>query len=165
MTNKITLEQISYANPKHRNILTSCLQNWFSNPRDLNFTDPRMTYPFDFRQWIRLAYSGDDTETWVLKKDNWIIGYFSLLFPPELKAATMFHVFIAPDFRRRGLGKTLIKYAEKSSLLNEYTSLRLKVNPKNENACRLYESTGFIHIKTLPGKTLLLEKKQLGTNN
>ncbi len=161
MTNKITLDRISYANPKHRKILTSCMKSWFSNPQDLNFTDPRMRYPFDFRQWANLAYSGDDTVSYVLKQQNWIIGYFSLSLPIGQKTAILFHVYLDRGFRGKGLGKVLIDHVIQKTISNGYESLRLKVNPKNEKAIRLYESNGFIHIKILPGKILLMEKKHL----
>lgn len=165
MTNKITLERISYANPKHRKILTSCLSEWFSNPRDLNFTDPRMRYPFDFRQWVQTAYSDDNIETWVMKKNNWIIGYFSISLPPGSKTAKLFHVFLDPQFRGQGFGKKLVRFSEEKSIKNGCFALRLKVNPKNEKAIGLYESFGFIHIKTLPGKALLMEKRGLKTGD
>ncbi len=162
MTSKITLEQVSYANPKHRQVLNSCLKSWFANPRDLNLTDPRMNYPFDFRQWIKLAYSNDDTVTYVLKTNDWIIGYFSLLLPLGKRTATLFHVFIDRGHRGKRLGNTLLLHAEAEVAKYDYNRIRLKVLPKNSIALQLYESAGFIQTGATINKSLIFEKRISG---
>ena len=52
----IKIEKVTYDNPKHRKILKVVLSKWFKNPKELNWTDPRINYPFNFNKWIELTY-------------------------------------------------------------------------------------------------------------
>ena len=51
----ITIKKISYHNKKDARILEAVLTNWFKDPKELNLTDPKMSYPFNFKKWITLT--------------------------------------------------------------------------------------------------------------
>ena len=70
MENGITIEQVSYENAEQARILKACLETWFQNPKDLNLVAPQMTYPFNFNRWIAVSYSKQNTNTFILKKEN-----------------------------------------------------------------------------------------------
>eukprot|EP00965_Chrysotila_dentata_P049271 1633286-Pleurochrysis_carterae.AAC.1 len=53
------------------------------------------------------------------------------------------HMAVSPGFRQRGLGRRLLLAAEAEACQNEAEGIYLHVEPNNEPAIRLYESTGF----------------------
>jgi len=87
---KVTLDTVSYSNPSDRKILISCLSGWFTNPRELQFTEPRMTYPFDFRKWCSQSYNEDNIQSYVVKMDKWIVAYLSVKVIFENRKAHFF---------------------------------------------------------------------------
>lgn len=146
MENGITIEQVSYKNAEQARILKACLETWFQNPKDLNLTAPQMTYPFHFNRWIADSYSKDNTLTYILKKDKWIIGYMSLQFQPKKDFIHLFHLFIDRSFRRKGYSKLLIQEAISFAEENNIPAITLFVNPNNQFAINLYESFGFKEV-------------------
>ncbi len=140
---KVTLDTVLYSNTSDRIILQSCMQNWFRNPKDLQFTDPRMSYPFDFRKWCSLSYKEKNTKTFVIKKDKWIIGYISLKTVPEKKQAHLFHLFVDKEYRQLGLARMLIDHVVKLSKDLHLNYITLNVTPKNERAIIIYKAAGF----------------------
>ena len=146
MEKGITIEQVSYENAKQTRILHACLETWFQNPKDLHLTAPQMTYPFNFNRWLIDSYSKQNTLTFILKKEKWIIGYMSLQLQPKNDFIHLFHVFIDRSFRGKGFSKLLaqkaISYAEEENI----SAITLFVNPNNQLAINLYESFGFKEI-------------------
>jgi len=144
MENEITIEQVSYKNVEQTRILKACLETWFKNPKDLNLTAPKMTYPFNFNRWIADSYSKENTLTFVLKKDVWIIGYMSLQLQPNNDFVHLFHVFIDRIHRGKGYSKKLIDGAISFAKKNGIPAITLYVIPANDIAVNLYKSYGFI---------------------
>jgi len=146
MEKGITIEQVSYENAKQTRILHACLETWFQNPKDLHLTAPQMTYPFNFNRWLIDSYSKQNTLTFILKKEKWIVGYMSLQLQPKNDFIHLFHVFIDRSFRGKGYSKLLaqkaISYAEEENI----SAITLFVNPNNQLAINLYESFGFKEI-------------------
>ena len=146
MENETTIEQVSYKNAEHTRILKACLETWFKNPKDLHLTAPQMKYPFHFNRWIADSYSKDNTITFTLKKDDWIIGYMSLQLQPKMDFIHLFHVFIDRSFRGKGFGKLLAQKAISYAEENNIPAITLFVIPNNQSAIKLYESFGFAEI-------------------
>jgi len=48
----IKIEKVTYNNKEDSRILESVLSNWFKNPKELNFIEPRLQYPFNYKKWI-----------------------------------------------------------------------------------------------------------------
>ena len=107
-----TLEEISYSLKEDSRIMESVLRNWFNNPKTLNFISPSLSYPFQFKKWIAVSYAShmDQTTTMILKHRGWIIGHLSMRL--EEYNAYIFHLFIDPVYRNKGLPKKMIHKME-----------------------------------------------------
>ena len=103
---------MSYENSRDNRILKSCLTTWFSNPKELHLTDPKMTYPFQFKQWVNLSYKGLNTETWGSFSGKWMVGIVSLEHLQEEGRIHLFHIYVDKEYRRNGIGEKLILKAE-----------------------------------------------------
>lgn len=141
---KVTVKKVSYSNSSDRKILQACLQNWFKNPKDLQLTDPRMSYPFDFRKWCSLSYKEENVRSIVAMDKKWIVAYLSVKIIPEKNQAHLFHLFVDKNFRRHGYAKSLLNQAERISKNLSVKNITLHVNPKNDRAIYIYKKFGFI---------------------
>ena len=70
-SNSITIRKVNYDRKNECRIFQTCLKNWFSDPKALHLTEPKLRYPFDFEKWMKFFYSREK-ETWVLLKNDWI---------------------------------------------------------------------------------------------
>lgn len=76
------------------------------------------------------------SKTYVLKSDDKIIGFTSLL---ENNLAA---IFIQEEYQNQGLGKKTIDFIK-----NDYNELILRVYKKNQKAVTFYEKNGFKAIE------------------
>ncbi|MEE9189308.1 MAG: GNAT family N-acetyltransferase [Candidatus Neomarinimicrobiota bacterium] len=143
MVYNITFEAVSYSNRNHQRILKSCFEKWFSDPKDLHLTAPSLKYPFNFKTWVKASYSSHLTQSYVLKLDNWIVGYMSLQLQPKNDFLHLFHVFVDKDYRKKGLGKLIINKAINVAKELSIPILTLYVNTENSAAINLYKQAGF----------------------
>ena len=81
----IKIEKVTYNNPKHRKILKVVLSKWFINPKELNWTDPRINYPFNFNKWVELTYKNPKVNSFVLNKNKLIVGMGNIIFNKQTK--------------------------------------------------------------------------------
>jgi len=154
---RIILKKMSYENSKHNRILKSCLTAWFSNPKELHLTDPRMTYPFRFNQWVNLLYKGKDTETWGAFSGKWMVGMVSLEHLQEEGRIHLFHIYVDKEYRRKGIRKKLILKAEEQGKKTNAKALSLNIVSEKAEVVLLYEKMGFKLIK-LKNKKMEMEK-------
>ena len=140
---RLSISSMSYKKKDDIRILTSCLSNWFSNPKILHFVSPSMRYPFKIQQWINQSYS-NQSNTLVLKLDNWIIGHISIRMNNQKNSAHIFHLIIDPVQQQRGYGKQLISHAEELIIKNNLKKITINVLIKNKIAKNFYEKNGFI---------------------
>ncbi len=152
------LIEYSYHNPKQVRIISACLKGWFSSPKDLNLTDPRMSYPFSIKKWKTLSYENDYTHAYFLKKNDWIVGMISLRHELEFNKAHIFHVFVDRNFRSCGYGSLLTDLAEAKALEMGVEKLSLFVLPKNKIAESLYKKRGFKEMGISGNGSLLMTK-------
>ena len=148
---------MSYENSKHNRILKSCLTAWFSNPKELHLTDPRMTYPFRFNQWVNLLYKEKDTETWGAFSGKWMVGMVSLGHLQEEGLIHLFHIYVDKEYRRKGIRKKLILKAEEQGKKTNAKALSLNIVSEKAEVVLLYEKMGFKLIK-LKNKKMEMEK-------
>ena len=90
----IKIEKVTYNNKEDSRILESALSNWFKNPKELNFLEPRLQYPFNYKKWITLTYINSNAESFALKENEWIIGIGNIIFNGDTKRAHIMHIFI-----------------------------------------------------------------------
>ena len=139
---------MSYENSRDNRILKSCLTTWFSNPKELHLTDPKMTYPFQFKQWVNLSYKGQNTETWGAFSGKWMVGIVSLEHLQEEGRIHLFHIYVDKEYRRNGIGKKLILKAEEQGKKTKAKALTLNIVSGNSEAVALYEKMGFKLIES-----------------
>lgn len=91
------------------------------------------------------------------EKEGRIIGKMDLL--PKKRAGREFlyveRVFIHPDYRRQGIAKQFLAYAEEECKKRGLLFLELAVREENVPARKLYENTGFKEL----GKKIYLQKE------
>ena len=141
--NEIIIEQVSYQNEKQARILKACLEKWFQNPKDLQLTSPKVPYPFKFQKWIEISYSKMESITYIMKKNDWIIGHFSIQLRPQFKSIHIFHVFIDRENRSKGYSKLLVNEALEYVKNNNIKAVTLAVHKNNPIAIKLYQTYGF----------------------
>ena len=147
MNTKIIIKRMNYENPKHKNVLISCLGTWFSNPKDLHLTDPRMSFPFKFNQWVKISYNSNDSETWGAFSKDWMVGMCSMKNLPIEKQVHLYHMYVDKEYRRLGIGKKLIKKIIEQAKKTETKIISLNVVAGNKVAISLYSKMGFIQEK------------------
>ena len=145
---RIILKKMSYENSRDNRILKSCLTTWFSNPKELHLTDPKMTYPFQFKQWMNLSYKGQNTETWGAFSGKWMVGIVSLEHLQEEGRIHLFHIYVDKEYRRNGIGEKLILKAEEQGKKTKAKALTLNIVLGNSEAVALYEKMGFKLIES-----------------
>ena len=55
----LSIKELNYDNLDELRKLESALKNWFANPKELNFTDSEMRFPFDMKKWINITSRND----------------------------------------------------------------------------------------------------------
>ena len=158
---RIILKKMSYENSRDNRILKSCLTTWFSNPKELHLTDPKMTYPFQFKQWVNLSYKGQNTETWGAFSGKWMVGIVSLEHLQEEGRIHLFHIYVDKEYRRKGIGKKLILKAEEQGKKTKAKALTLNIVSGNSEAVALYEKMGFKLIES-KNKKMKMKKTVYG---
>ena len=151
---KYTLDKISYSRKEDCRIMESILNHWFKDPKELNFFSPFLLYPFNFKKFIQ-NYN-DNTNTLILKHEDWIIGHISSQLGNE--NLSIFHLFIEPGYRKMGFAKMLLAEIEKISKNKSLKSISVKIAPKNMMAMILFKKLSY-KIKTdSTSKSLKLQK-------
>ena len=139
----IKIEKVTYNNKEDSRILESALSNWFKNPKELNFIEPRLQYPFNYKKWITLTYINSNAESFALKENEWIIGIGNIIINVDTKRAHIMHIFIDDNYRRKGLATKIIQYLETLARERKMKILTLSVMPRNKPAIKLYKKLGF----------------------
>ena len=154
----IKIEKISYNNSKDRQVLKTILSKWFENPKELNWTDPRLNYPFNFNKWVELTYTDYNVNSFVLKEHKCVIGIGNIILNKNTKFAHALHIFIDSEYRNRGLGTKMLQYLEALAKDDNMTKVSINVMPKNKPALKLYEKMGFKELKSNGEQGLQLQK-------
>ena len=154
----IKIERVSYNNSKDRQVLKTILSKWFENPKELNWTDPRLNYPFNFNRWVELTYKDNNVKSFVLKEDKWVIGIGNIILNKNTKFAHALHIFIDSKYRNKGLGTKMLQYLEALAKDVNMITISINVMPKNKSALKLYEKMGFKKLKSNGEQGLQLQK-------
>jgi ribosomal protein S18 acetylase RimI-like enzyme len=112
---KVSFSIKSYKDNEHIRILNSVLSKWLTDPKILHFTAPKIQYPYKINNWISTSYNDENTHTYTIEIDNWIIGHLSAKLSNETKSAHLFHLIIDENHRKKGFAKKLIDYVEKKN--------------------------------------------------
>ena len=80
-----------------------------------------------------------------------IVGSMTVLFRSNSSSARLYSLAVAPSFRGMGLGRRMLKLAEREARLRGCNRMRLEVRMDNIPAIFLYERAGFVDTQLLPG--------------
>ena len=144
----IKIEKITYDNPKDRKVLKIVLSKWFKNPKELNCTDPRINYPFNFNKWVELTYKNSKVNSFILKEKKMIIGIGNIILNKKTNYAHALHIFIDPEYRKNGLGTEILKHLVTIAKNEKMKKITVNVMPKNFPAIKLYKKFGFQELKS-----------------
>ncbi len=103
-------------------------------------------------EWLAQLRTGNRM-TWVYETDGQFVGEISLVhahpdpdYTVQGSRAYISRLVVKPEYRRRGIGRTLVRFiAEKAAVLG-YTELSIGVDLDNYPALRLYAQEGFHRI-------------------
>jgi ribosomal protein S18 acetylase RimI-like enzyme len=93
------------------------------------------------------------------------VGFIAGDLRPAEKLAWIATIGVLPDYRRRGIGTTLLQACEEGTHLPR---VRLNVRVSNDEAIRLYKGLGYVQVGMWPRyyqdgeDALILEKKIFG---
>ena len=154
----LSIKELNYDNLDELRKLESALKSWFANPKELNFTDSEMRYPFDMKKWINVNYKLNKIQTVMLSKDNWIIGYGGVKFIEKNNLAHIAQIFLDLSHRGNGYRAKNIDYIENISINNELSDLTITVMKKDKTAQDLYKNIGFVEMEKLGNKLSMIKK-------
>ena len=153
----LTIKEINYDNLDDLKKLESALKNWFANPKELNFTDPNMQYPFNMKKWIHVNYKLNQIQTVVLSKDSWIIGFSGLKLFEKSNRGHIAQIYLESDHRGKGYRKKMIDYIEDLATTNKVKTLTINAMKKDVRSRKLFQTLGYDEIKN-SGNVISLEK-------
>ena len=115
----IEVKKINIHKKKNLKLIENILRNWFANPKNLNFSEPHIKYPFNFKKWIKKFYKLDKVQGFFLIKKDWII---SIIIIEHLshKEIEIKHTSCEPNYNERVenliyfINYLLIKFNKKS---------------------------------------------------
>ena len=115
----IEVKKINIHREKNLKLIENILKNWFTNPKNLNFSEPHIKYPFSFKKWIKKFYQFNRFQGFFLIKKDWIVSFVIIEYLSrgniEIK-----HISCKPNYIERGknlvyfIDNFLIKSNEKS---------------------------------------------------
>ena len=101
------------------------------------------------RKFFWEEVSNSDTFYLVATVDKKIVGYIGAWI--SFGDAQITNIAIDPDFRRRGIGESMIRFFESEIKKSRGVSaMTLEVRPSNLNAIHLYEKIGFRSVGRRP---------------
>ena len=115
----IEVKKINIRKEKNLKLIENVLKNWFTNPKNLNFSEPHIKYPFSFKKWIKF-YQLDRFQGFFLIKEDWIISFIVIEIISQ-KKIDIKHISCKPNYKEKGKNliyfiKYLLKNFDKKSL-------------------------------------------------
>jgi ribosomal protein S18 acetylase RimI-like enzyme len=153
--------EIRLANVSETNIIADLIYDSFVEYKPL-YTEKGFIATTTNREEIKRRIGGE--MIWVAMCDDVIAGTISIL--PVNEGIFIKSVAVAPVARRRGLGKALMRHAEKIAEQRHVKYLELNTTEFLHEAIGLYEGFGFIKCgyEDLCGTRLIKMKKVLDKN-
>ena len=66
-------KKINIQKEKNLKLIEKILKKWFTNPKNLNFSEPHIKYPFSFKKWIKKFYQDSRFQGFFLIKEDIIL--------------------------------------------------------------------------------------------
>ncbi len=93
--------------------------------------------------------SGADSSVVVARRDRRIGGFAIMHFGDEIAHLNL--LAVAPEYRRRGLGRQLIDWLTATAVEAGVFRINLELRTQNDTACAFYESLGFARGNVIQG--------------
>ena len=145
--------EIRQLHPKHAGNLAALLDTASSQDRE-------WFHPFEFQKEsieTLLSTAKQDTFYGCLFGSSNLLAFYMLRGFDEGFESPMYGTFVAPKYRRTGIGRLLLYHAISASKLARYPSLLLKVYQDNIAALSLYSHAGFSEVRHI-GNVKTMEK-------
>lgn len=99
----------------------------------------------DISQGALFAYFSDGKIAAIMVlNESFDPSYDTVDWSPRIKRPRFVHrLCVSPMFRKKGIAKTLMEYAEKEAIGNGFDSIRLDAYSKNPAAVKLYQNLGY----------------------
>ena len=128
----IEVKKINIHREKNLKLIENILKNWFTNPKNLNFSEPDIKYPFSFKKWIKKFYQHNRFQGFILIKEDWIISLIIIEYLSQKKIYIK-HTSCKPNYKERGENLIyFIKYFLKNFDKKSLSQIIIKV-VKNDN--------------------------------
>lgn len=87
----------------------------------------------------------EDAPTYVAKSAGCVVGMVTLCVFNTLTGTKAYldHLVVDPDFRRRGIGRALVRHAIEQAAAAGASRIDLTANDEKQAGCGLYHSLGF----------------------
>src|SRR5205823_12536503 len=131
---------------------------WDDLPPDERGHLDRAAWERHVRKKIEACVEGDRTERGVAEgPSREFLGYLILgesgFLTPETNAF-VYDIWVAPEFRGRGIGKALVEWAAEWARSRGHRKIKLEVGEGNARARHVYEALGFRSERRYMGKPL-----------
>ena len=103
----IEVKKINIHREKNLKLIENILKKWFTNPKNLNFSEPHVKYPFSFKKWIKKFFKLYRFQGFFLIKKDWIISFIIIEYLSQKKIEIK-HISCKPNNIKRG--KNLIYF-------------------------------------------------------
>lgn len=92
---------------------------------------------------LELDYAAEieNYPTWVAVLDNQLVGGVTLVF--EADSASIANIAVSPSVQGRGLGRSLLEFAERKAKEKGYTELRLATHVRLTENVEIYRHLGW----------------------
>lgn len=99
-------------------------------------------------QRVRKSIADRDTNVIVACVGKHVVGFAIAQYGEEQLHLSL--LAVRTDYQRRGLGKSLLAWVEKSAVTAGIHTMRLEVRAQNQEARRFYRNIGFEEVALLP---------------
>tara|TARA_B100001027_G_C16184195_1_gene292969 strand:+ start:254 stop:721 length:468 start_codon:yes stop_codon:yes gene_type:complete len=127
----IEVKKINIHKEKNLKLIENVLKNWFTNPKNLNYSEPHIKYPFNFKKWIKKFYQLDKFQGFFLIKKDLIVSFIIIEYLSHQNIEIK-HTSCKPNYNEREKNLIyFIKYFLKNCD-NSLSQIIIKV-VKNDN--------------------------------
>ncbi|MBT7951943.1 MAG: GNAT family N-acetyltransferase [Gammaproteobacteria bacterium] len=103
----------------------------------------------EFASRLKILTDSDINEVWVFEQENKLVGWVHAFLANRVASTSFVEIgglVVDPDFRNKGIGKSLIKQAKDWANANN-KKLRVRTDSRREIAHSFYLSAGFTKMK------------------
>jgi len=98
---------------------------------------------------VKRHIKDEDTMVLIASKEGTIAGFAIMRFGDN--QAHLFLLAVQPEFRRTGIGRSMMQWLEKSCRTAGIQAVRLEVRASNRGAMRFYRSLGYRFLGRVAG--------------